>query len=310
MTELDAILSDVDFEGWFFCESQLTAPWGLALPGGRLAAVHAVLEGRCRIDLGPIGISRDLEAGDVAFLPLDTPHSLRSSPDVEAIPVADVPGLDRRDRRMVRLEHGGGGDQVTLLTASFRTAGSLPPVSLAGIDPLIVIPAESHAKLGLLLNLCRTEHHSNAFAQPAVLRRLSELLFLVTLQVLAERGSSKTGWFSTINDPRYRRVLEAVYTRPGDAWSLNRLAEIAGMSRASFARGFRQRLGVTPLAYLTMIRLDRAAAGLAKSRQLISRIALQCGYNSVPSFTRAFVKARGLTPSQFRRQAQMSRSEY
>ena len=89
MAEPDAILSDLDSEGWFFCESQLTAPWALALPGGRLAALHAVLEGRCRIDLRGNGVARELQAGDVAFLPLDMPHALRSGPDVEAIPVAD-----------------------------------------------------------------------------------------------------------------------------------------------------------------------------------------------------------------------------
>ncbi|MCA3582441.1 MAG: cupin domain-containing protein [Methylocystis sp.] len=92
LADPDAILSDLDFEGWFFCESQLTAPWGLALPGGRLAALHAVLEGRCRIDLRGNGVARELQAGDVAFLPLDTPHALRSGPDVEAI---HMPGRTR-----------------------------------------------------------------------------------------------------------------------------------------------------------------------------------------------------------------------
>ncbi|MCA3609385.1 MAG: AraC family transcriptional regulator [Methylobacterium sp.] len=304
MAEPDAILSDLDLEGWFFCESQLTAPWGLALPGGRLAALHAVLEGRCRIDLRGNGVARELQAGDVAFLPLDTPHALRSGPDVEAIPVADVPGLDRRDRQMVRLDHGGGGDHVTLLTASFRTTGSLAPVALSGIDPLIVIPARNHVKLGLLLELCRAEHHAQGFGQSAVLRRLGEILFLVTMQVLAQRGSSGTGWLSAINDPGLGRVLEAVHSRPGDIWSVDHLAKIAGMSRSSFARVFHDRLGMTPMRYMTMLRIDKAAARLAKTRQPISRIARQCGYSSVPSFTRAFAKARGTTPSQFRNQAQ------
>ena len=309
MSGPDAILSALDFEGWFFCESRLTAPWGLALPGGRLAAVHAVLEGRCRIDLRGSGEARDLQAGDVAFLPLDPPHALRSGPDVKAIPVADIPGLDRRDRQMVRLNHGGGGDRVTLLTASFRTTGSLAPVALSGIDPLIVSPAGNHARLGLLLDLCRTEHHGPGFGQSAVLRRLGETLFIVMLQILADEASSGTGWLSAINDPRFGRVLEAVHSRPGHAWDLNHLAEIAGMSRSAFAQGFRHRLGMTPMNYLTMLRIDKAAANLAKNRLPISRIARHCGYSSVPSFTRAFVKARKMTPSQFRNQAQSARDE-
>jgi AraC-like DNA-binding protein len=309
MSGPDAILGALDFEGWFFCESQLTAPWGLALPGGRLAAVHAVLEGRCRIDLRGSGEARELQAGDVAFLPLDTPHALRSSPDVKAIPVADIPSLDRRDRQIVRLNHGGGGDRVTLLTASFRTTGSLAPVALSGIEPLIVIPAGNYAKLRLLLELCRTEHHEPGFGQSAVLRRLGETLFIVTLQILAGEASSGTGWLSAVNDPRFGRVLEAVHSRPSYGWDLNHLAEIAGMSRSAFSQGFRNRFGMTPMNYLTLLRIDKASANLAKNRLPISRIARHCGYTSVPSFTRAFVKARNMTPSQFRNQAQSARAE-
>lgn len=309
MSGPDAILGALDFEGWFFCESQLTAPWGLALPGGRLAAVHAVLEGRCRIDLRGSGEARELQAGDVAFLPLDTPHALRSSPDVKAIPVADIPSLDRRDRQIVRLNHGGGGDRVTLLTVSFRTTGSLAPVALSGIEPLIVIPAGNYAKLRLLLELCRTEHHEPGFGQSAVLRRLGETLFIVTLQILAGEASSGTGWLSAVNDPRFGRVLEAVHSRPSYGWDLNHLAEIAGMSRSAFSQGFRNRFGMTPMNYLTLLRIDKASANLAKNRLPISRIARHCGYTSVPSFTRAFVKARNMTPSQFRNQAQSARAE-
>jgi AraC-like DNA-binding protein len=66
---------------------------------------------------------------------------------------------------------------------------------------------------------------------------------------------------------------------------------------------------MTPISYLTMLRIDKAASRLAKTRQPISRIARQCGYSSVPSFTRAFAKALGTTPSQFRNQAQSGRAE-
>jgi AraC-like DNA-binding protein len=61
--------------------------------------------------------------------------------------------------------------------------------------------------------------------------------------------------------------------------------------------------------YLTMLRIDKAAANLAKNRLPISRIAQHCGYSSVPSFTRAFVKSRNMTPSQFRNEAQSARAE-
>ena len=57
-TLIAQVLDALRFQGWFFCVSHLSAPWALCLPGGRLAAVHAVLEGDCVLTLegDPAGV--------------------------------------------------------------------------------------------------------------------------------------------------------------------------------------------------------------------------------------------------------------
>ncbi|MCZ8281211.1 MAG: AraC family transcriptional regulator [Aquidulcibacter sp.] len=300
MDALTAALSDIQFEGWFFCESRLTAPWGIELPGGRLAAVHAILDGRCWIELADGGPAQSLESGDVAFLPLDTPHTLSSDAGVRSIPARELPDIDRSDRQLVRLDYGGSGALTCLITASFKTADFLPGIALSGAAPLVVLPASDHKKLASLVELCRAEYHAERLGRSAVLRRLSEILFVTAVQAIAERSSDKVGWLSAINDPKLRRALVVIHSHPGDPWSLDRLAEEAGMSRSSFAEAFHRLIGETPMAYVTKVRLDRAANHLRTSTRSISNIARDCGYTSIPSFTRAFIKAKDMPPTRYR----------
>ena len=298
MDAATTVLNEIRFTGWFFCDSHLRAPWGIALPGGRVAAVHAVLDGECRIDVEGLAAGQRLAHGDIAFLPFDTPHQLRSGAEVTALPVAELP-LDRSDRQLVRLEHGGSGTSTRMLTASFTTAEFLPYMALTGMPPLIVIASASHPKLGLILELCRAEHHEQGFARSALLRRLGEVLFIATLQAVIERVSTSTGWLAALNDPQLGRALALMHARPGEPWSLASLGEAAGMSRSSFCEHFRRRVGMTPLNYLGRLRIDRAAELIGAGRP-IGRVARDCGYASIASFTRAFTRATGMTPGRYR----------
>ncbi len=81
--------------------------------------------------------------------------------------------------------------------------------------------------------------------------------------------------------------------------SLDALAEIAGLSKFHFLRQFAQTVGMTPGAYLRTLRLCHAARRLRTSRQSILEIALGAGFADHPSFSRAFARHMGMTPSQY-----------
>ena len=91
--------------------------------------------------------------------------------------------------------------------------------------------------------------------------------------------------------------------RPQHPWTLVELSERAHMSRANFARVFRQVTQQTPLQALTAIRMQLAARLLARQALPLSRIAEQAGYSSEVALHKAFTRHFGLTPGKFRQQA-------
>lgn len=81
--------------------------------------------------------------------------------------------------------------------------------------------------------------------------------------------------------------------------SLDELAGVAELSKYHFLRQFAQVVGMTPGAYLRTLRLCHAARELRTSRRSILEIALGAGFADHPSFSRAFARHMGMTPSQY-----------
>lgn len=82
------------------------------------------------------------------------------------------------------------------------------------------------------------------------------------------------------------------------------LASLAGLVRLSpyhFARAFKQSFGVPPHRYLTDRRIERAKSLLAQRRLSVTEIALEVGFSEASSFTSAFRKSTGETPTDYRR---------
>lgn len=84
--------------------------------------------------------------------------------------------------------------------------------------------------------------------------------------------------------------------------SLNVLAEKFHLSAQYVSQLFKNEIGVNFLAYLTNIRMEKAKKLLISTPLPIGEIAEQCGYTDYRVFTKAFKKAEGSTPSQYRRE--------
>lgn len=109
-------------------------------------------------------------------------------------------------------------------------------------------------------------------------------------------------------DPRLlRRLLRAKDRMDGashEAWPVERLAEVSGVSRAHFARSFKAAFGVPPHRYLLTRRLERAKALLRDTDTPIIEIAFQTGWNSLGTFGRTFREVLGVSPSELRTREQ------
>ena len=100
----------------------------------------------------------------------------------------------------------------------------------------------------------------------------------------------------------YSEAVEAhIDAHVGAAISLAELARLARLSTYHFCRAFKQSFGVPPHRYHMLRRIERAKELLARRTQSVTEIALTVGYGETSSFTAAFRKATGLTPSAYRR---------
>jgi AraC-like DNA-binding protein len=107
---------------------------------------------------------------------------------------------------------------------------------------------------------------------------------------------------SEIRDPNARRIsaaLRLMHTHPARRWTVSKLAADVGLSRSSFAQEFAHCLESTPLAYLTEVRMKRAAYLLEQGRISCQEVAIRVGYSLENSFSRAFKRRFGFSPRAY-----------
>jgi AraC family transcriptional regulator len=105
-------------------------------------------------------------------------------------------------------------------------------------------------------------------------------------------------------DEKYEQALLAaliyIQTHLDGDLSLERLAERAGFSPYHFHRVFRAFVGEPVKEYTRRLRLERGAYRLKISQESVLHIALESGFKTHESFTRAFTRRFGINPSRFR----------
>jgi AraC family transcriptional regulator len=105
---------------------------------------------------------------------------------------------------------------------------------------------------------------------------------------------------SKADETRIRHVLDFISDRVADQITLAVLADVAGLSTFHFARMFKNALGVSPHRYVSRLRLENAMTEIAAGKLSLAQIALNAGFSSQASFTRAFFRATGVTPGEYR----------
>ena len=105
------------------------------------------------------------------------------------------------------------------------------------------------------------------------------------------------------NDPISQavRYIDEHFTDP--ELSMSAIAESIDVSTARLSLSFKEKMGMTPSDYLTMLRSERAKALLRETDLTIREIGMRVGYYDAGSFIRRFKQVTGETPLQYRRAA-------
>jgi len=106
---------------------------------------------------------------------------------------------------------------------------------------------------------------------------------------------------ASIPDPaRVARTLRLLESRLVESHTLGDLARAAGLSRYHFLRTFKRVTGVTPHQWLLRARLRDAAQRLVATRDPITEIALDVGFEDLSNFIRSFRTEFGVSPRRYR----------
>jgi AraC family transcriptional regulator len=104
-----------------------------------------------------------------------------------------------------------------------------------------------------------------------------------------------------VDDARIHRVLDYISTNIAKEISVAELARVAALSTFHFARMFTRAIGISPHRYISRLRLQNAMDEIAAGGLPLVQIAFNAGFSSQASFTRAFHRAKGMTPAEYRR---------
>jgi AraC-like DNA-binding protein len=183
-------------------------------------------------------------------------------------------------------------DEAELVCAEIDLGGPGNPLE-QGLPPVLILPLEREDMLGTALGLLFAEASAQESGRQAALDRLAEVALIYMLRRMMDTPEPGYGLLAGLAHPALSEVLTRLHEDPGADWSLERMADKAGMSRSVFAETFRETVGIPPGDYLTRWRLSLARA-LLQAGQPAKAVAGQVGYASPAAFSRAFSRQFGI----------------
>jgi AraC family transcriptional regulator len=136
-------------------------------------------------------------------------------------------------------------------------------------------------------------------------RQYVEALSLVLMHELIRLEQTTSGAAGPLRGGlparQQKRLAEFIDEHLAEEISLATLAGLVDLSLFHFARAFKQSFGVPPHRYHMDRRMDRARSLLRRSTLSVTQIGSQIGFRETSSFTRAYRKFAGVTPSNYRR---------
>jgi AraC family transcriptional regulator len=133
-------------------------------------------------------------------------------------------------------------------------------------------------------------------------RKFAEAMTVaIGTQLLRLFGEANAAPKGGITGRQLRLITDYIDAQLEREISVAKLAELAGLSEAHFARAFKQTTALSPHKFVIERRLERAKRLLADTEDSIADIALACGFADQAHFSRTFAQAYGATPSALRK---------
>jgi len=292
---------------------EATAPWGLrqdrqseehVLPADKkmtstdLVHFNMLARGNCWLTVEGSREPIPLTGGDCFLLAKGAPIVLCDSPRTSpSLRVREI-GV-KADSKVIH--YGGGGAPTTIVCGAFSfDRASLKPVTQL-LPSFILLKADQTRTLALHMTMqALASEADQGPGSEVVATLLAEILFIHVLRAYMASGPERNkGWLRAVFDPQMGTALSAIHGGVDTPWTVESLAETAGMSRSAFAARFKELLGQTPLEYVTEWRMQKAMQLLKHRDRKLIDVARSVGYESDAAFSKAFKRVVGNNPGEY-----------
>ncbi|MFZ6780394.1 AraC family transcriptional regulator [Undibacterium sp. Ji83W] len=271
--------------------------WAIHFPKNAGIKCYAVVSGACWLYVEGVAEAVHLQAGDCFLLPRGWPFRLASD---LALPSVEAATVFSATRVHGVVTYNGGGD-FFLVGSRFVLDGAHATLLLAMLPPIVHIHNVTD-QMALRWSVERMMHelHDKQPGSYLIAQHLAHMMLVQALRLHMVAGASDgTGWLFALADKKLGTAISAMHASPAQQWTLQTLAQTAGMSRSSFALKFKEKVGASPMEYLTRWRMMLASERLVNGNEAIAVIALSLGYESESAFSTAFKRVMGRSPRQY-----------
>ena len=299
---LSHLLDDVHFIGAEYVYLNGLQNW--AFDSVKQTIFYIILTGEVGFDISQE--QRTLSAGHIIFVPYGAKHRFYDASSSSINEPLEL-NSEFRGARYDSVTLGQGNSQVLMLAVRCLLDSEMAKPLLSSLPDYILIEdglnGEGPAWLKIGLDFLALESERIRVGRDTLINRLISMFFIECVRDYVEQLPSQSDtWLHAVRDPYLAPVLSAIHANPAQGWTVADLANLACLSRSSFAERFGNVLGQSPLAYLTEYRLRQAARYLTLGDMSINRVSERVGYNSETAFSQAFKRQYGVSPSQYRKE--------
>lgn len=298
MDVLTDILASAGLRKSLLARHAFYRPWAMRMPCKKSMGFYLITHGEAWVRASRFESPLRLERGDIILINRGFDHEISTDPVTPVPPDAgpepfagpEVPGQD----------------PLAVLVCGvyqFRTE-PIHPI-FAELPDTIVLRGKSipsHSPLYAAQQLLAAEVAHTGHGTESVIKALVDVMFHFILRDwMNGEGRDRGSWTFVLRDPHLLRAIQAMHANLDSDWSLEALAETAGLSRAAFAQRFKRLAGDTPAHYLARIRIQRAMDMLRSTEENLESIAERVGYRDPFVFSKAFKRLQGASPRDYRK---------
>ncbi len=283
--------------GGFFIDPNM----GFDFPSYQGIKCYAVGSGSCWLSVQGVPDAVLITAGDCVLVPRGLPFCLATDLSLPRVNFSAEIAVRQAGEEVLDEEAGG----CSIVGAHFVLTGGHSDILLSSLPTIVHIRTESDKEMmRWSLDRMRKELRDPQPGGSLIGQQLAYMILVQALRLhLQEQTSKGVGWLFALSDPQMRIAIQCLHDQPGRPWTLQELADRLCMSRTVFAQKFKNKVAMTPMAYLTRWRMLLAGDRLQSSDDSVSAICSSLGYETESAFGRAFRRVWGCSPREHRRRS-------